>query len=118
MKADEQPWAKDLKMGSHRYPQSWLACRFDWLDAKNVPIQPDWRRTLKDQQGLKDLEMEAAITKVMKFFAKDQYTWEDDRFTQDHMVNMCGVEIKVPGFRVRRDGSDARGVGGAAEDFP
>ena len=83
-------------MGSHRYPQSWLASRFDWLDAKNVPIQQDWRRTLKDPQGLKEQEQEVATKKVMKFFAKDQYTWEDDRFTQDHIVTVCGTEIKIP----------------------
>ena len=32
----------------------------------------------------------------MKFSAKDQYTWEEDRFTQDHIVTMCGTEIKIP----------------------
>jgi hypothetical protein len=96
IKADEQPWAAGLKMGSHRYPQSWLASRFDWLDAKGVPIQPDWRRTLKDPGPLKEKSEDVATEEIAKFFAKDQYTWEEDRFTQDHIVKMCGVEIKVP----------------------
>jgi hypothetical protein len=96
VKVDDQPWAAGMKMGSHRYPQTWLDTRFDWLDKDLVPIQPDWRRTLKDQKGLEEHPSGDAAEVVMKHFAKDQYSWDEDRFTHDYVLNMCGVEIKVP----------------------
>ena len=40
----EQPWAKelDLRMGSRRFPASWLSERLKWLDDAGKPIQADW----------------------------------------------------------------------------
>jgi len=96
VKVDDQPWAAGMKMGSHRYPQTWLNSRYDWLDKDLVPIQPDWRRTLKHQQSLEDQPVEVAAEIAMKHFAKDQYSWDEDRFTHDYVVTVSGVEIKVP----------------------
>ena len=96
VKVDDQAWAASMKMGSHRYPQTWLDSRFDWLDKDLVPIQPDWRRTLKDLKGLEKHSVEDAANVVMEHFAKDQYSWDEDRFTHDYVLKVCGLEISVP----------------------
>ena len=83
-------------MGSHRYPRSWLDNRFGWLDVNGKPIEPDWRRTLKDTKTLATGDPAIVTETVMKCLSKDQYTWDEDRFTQYHIVTMCGVEIEVP----------------------
>ena len=44
-RSDSQPWAKDLPEGTHRIKSSWAADRYNWLDEKGKPVQPEWSRT-------------------------------------------------------------------------
>ena len=104
VKVDGQEWAAKMKMGSHRYPESWLLQRFDWLDAKGVPINPDWRRTLADGSTVD--ESEDQTQEIIKYFAKDVHLLEDDRFTVDHVMNMCGRELKIQVMEIEFDEMD------------
>ena len=56
VRADSQPWCKDLAEGSHRYPKSWLADRYSWLSEDGVPCEADWKSCGKRVKTHKDME--------------------------------------------------------------
>jgi len=56
VRADSQLWCKDLPEGSHRYPKSWLADRYSWLNEDGVPCEADWKSCGKRVKTHKDME--------------------------------------------------------------
>ena len=56
--ASDQPWAKDMPVGSHRYKQSWLDDRMSWLDEKGKPKEPDWDKLDKIKKATDQTEAE------------------------------------------------------------
>ncbi len=85
-----------------------------WMEhVSGRPIKPDWRRCLlsaptgsasskrpvadedpAEEEG--DSDAEGEIVVAPEYFAEDVFHLEEDRFTADHRIRCCGVEITIP----------------------
>ena len=93
------------ELGSHRYPTSWLEDRFEWLTSNGVPAVPDWtiiaQGYSKTQMPTADQTSNSGQEKeyqefLLKKLGKIKLAQEEDRFTVDHEITVCGKVVKVP----------------------
>ena len=93
------------ELGSHRYPTSWLEDRFEWLTSNGVPAVPDWtiiaQGHSKIQKATADQTSNSGHEKeyqefLLKKLGKIKLAQEEDRFTVDHEITVCGKVVKVP----------------------
>ena len=77
----EQEWTKvdGRKIGSHRMKDEWLDQRYQWRDAKGVPVPPDFSRS---------------SAKRLERMAEPDYM--PVGVTEDHKVKLGGMELDVP----------------------
>ena len=64
----DEPWAKDLRLGTHRLRQQWCDQRFDHLDSDGMPKRPKALKVNEDEAQA-DIEF-TEIERVLD-------TWEE-----------------------------------------
>jgi hypothetical protein len=105
VRSDTQDWCKDqatecfkFKEGGHRLKDSWLNCRYEWLDDEGKPIHEDWSRCNEVSKA-----NELGEPEEMKFF---EQVIVDAKYTTDFSVNVGGKLLVVPVISLDFDGSE------------
>ncbi len=127
VETEKGTWSQDLKEGSHRYPDSWLEQRYNWLDARGRPAPVDWRRAASERRDVEvkipagpcpaecHLPLKAAPGVGEEVCAEPQpevsaddfvaldYSLKSDEFTVTHTMQFQGKPLEIPVLSVEFD---------------
>ena len=80
--------------------------RFSWLNTKGVPSIPDWALVSKNQSQATEKVKKDDVTSedqekeyqdfLLQKLGKITFAQEDDKFTVDHEIKVCGKSVTIP----------------------